>query len=262
MDNRTNSNNAATNAAPLYIKSVNDLVSFRDKVNNGEDFKGKQVIQICTIEELKDWTPIGTMEHPFRGTYSGQNEVFKKITVQTDGVAGLFGCIEGATIEDVHIEGGSITGNKVGGICGHIRFNGVIQRCVNGAAVKGVGENAYAGGICGDSWGGTLTNCTNSGNITNESTSSSALAAGIAGASYQGMIDGCTNKGSINPVGGHSGGVCASNNEGTIRNSSNNGAVESGANKGGVCGWNNGTVEKCTSSMDMVPVGDGHPMID
>jgi hypothetical protein len=53
MDNQTNSNVAA-NAAPLFIKSMDDLVSFRDKVNNGEDFKDKQVIQACTIEELKD----------------------------------------------------------------------------------------------------------------------------------------------------------------------------------------------------------------
>lgn len=255
MNNQSNNN-----AAPLYIKSVNDLVSFRDKVNNGEDFKDKQVIQICTIEELKDWTPIGTMEHPFRGTYSGQNEVFKSITVQTDGVAGLFGCMEGGTIEDVRIEGGSITGNKAGGICGHIRFNGNIQRCVNGATVKGVGENAYAGGICGDSWGGTLTDCTNNGDVANESTSPSALTAGIAGASYQGTIDKCTNKGRINPVDGHCGGICASNNEGTIRNSDNGGALEGGANRGSICGWNNGEVVKCTSSINTAPIGDGHPM--
>lgn len=259
MDNQTNSN-AATNVAPLFIKSVNDLISFRDKVNNGEDFKDRQVIQLCPIEELKDWIPIGTMEHPFRGTYSGENGTFKSITVQTNGVAGLFGCIEGATIKNVCIESGSVTGNKVGGICGHIRFNGNIQRCENGATVKGVGEKAYAGGICGDSWGGTLTDCTNSGDIANESTSASALTAGIAGASYQGTIENGRNKGRIHPVGGHSGGICASNNKGTIRNSYNAGAVESGANKGSICGWNNGTIEKCISAIDMVPIGDGYPM--
>lgn len=261
MDNQTNSNVAA-NAAPLFIKSMDDLVSFRDKVNNGEDFKDKQVIQACTIEELKDWTPIGTMEHPFRGTYSGQNEVFKSITVQKDGVAGLFGCMEGGTIEDVRIEGGSIAGNKAGSICGHIRFSGNIRRCVNGAAIRGVGENAYAGGICGDSWGGTLTDCTNNGDVANDSTSPSSLTAGIAGASYQGTIENCINKGRIRPVGGHSGGICASNNQGTIRNCNNGGAVESGANKGSICGWNNGTVEKCTSTVDMALIGDGHPMVD
>lgn len=260
MDNQE-TNNASANAALLYIKSVNDLVSFRDKVNNGEDFKDKQVIQLCTIPELKNWIPIGTMEHPFRGIYSGQNEIFKSIAVQTDGVAGLFGCIEGATIEDVYIEGGSITGNKAGGICGHIRFNGIIRRCVNGAGVKGVGENAYAGGICGDSWGGTLADCTNNGTIANESKSPSALTAGIAGASYQGTIDKCTNKGRIHPAGGHCGGVCASNNEGNILNSDNGGMVEGGANQGSICGWNNGKVEKCTSSVNTSLIGDGHAMI-
>lgn len=247
---------------PIFITRLDELIEFRDKVNNGEDFKDKQIVQVCTIEELKDWISIGTMEHPFRGTYSGQNEVIKSITAHTDGVAGLFGCIEGAAIEDVHVEGGSVTGNKVGGICGHIRFNGFIRRCVNAATVKGVGENAYAGGICGDSWGGTLTDCTNKGNLTNESTSPSALTAGIAGASYQGMIDNCTSEGRINPVGGHSGGICASNNQGTIRNSNNAGMVESGSNKGSICGWNNGTIEKCKSTTDVVLIGEGHPMVD
>ena len=84
---------------PAFITNLTELIDFRDKVNIGEDFKGKQIIQVCTIEDLKDWTPIGTMEHPFRGIYSGQNEVFKNITVQSNGVAGLFGCIEGALLK-------------------------------------------------------------------------------------------------------------------------------------------------------------------
>ena len=246
---------------PAFITNLTEVIDFRDKVNNGEDFKGKQIIQVCTIEDLKDWTPIGTMEHPFRGIYSGQNEVFKNITVQSNGVAGLFGCIEGATIEDVCIRSGSVTGNKAGGICGHIRFNGTIQRCVNGASVKGIGENAYAGGICGDSWGGTLIDCANNGEIANESKSVSALTAGIAGASYQGIIDKCTNKGRVSPIGGHCGGICASNNEGTIRYSDNGGVIEGGANNGSICGWNNGKVEKSSSSIDTAPIGDGYPMV-
>lgn len=258
MNSKTNKN--ATDSSPLAITTLNDLISFRNRVNNGEDFHNKTILQVCDIEELNQWVPIGTMENPFRGSYFGQNQIIKKITVKSETVAGFFGCMEGGAIQDVHIVQGSIVGNKAGGICGHIRFNGKIERCSNASAVKGVGTNAYAGGICGDSWGGTLLSCMNSGEISNESPDVSSLSGGIAGANYEGKVESCTNKGSISPLTGHAGGIIASNNNGRISNCKNEQMVHSGRNKGGICGWNNGEVEKCTSSINMNPIGEGHPM--
>ena len=109
--------------------------------------------------------------------------------------------------------------------------------------------------------GGTLIDCANNGEIANESKSVSALTAGIAGASYQGIIDKCTNKGRVSPIGGHCGGICASNNEGRFRYSDNGRVIEGGANNGSICGWNNGKVEKSSSSIDTAPIGDGYPMV-
>lgn len=244
------------------IGNKEDLVSFRNRVNSGEDFKDTEIILLANINNLEDWTPIGTMEHPFRGVFHGQNCTISNISVHSDSVAGVFGCIENGIVEYLHVEGGKIIGNKAGGICGHIRFNGLIDHCTNSADVKGLGENAYAGGICGDSWGGTLRSCTNKGNIGNESSSVSALTGGIAGASYQGVIKECSNGGKLHPVGGHCGGVCASNNEGTISECDSKCAPTSGRNMGGICGWNNGKIERCTAvASDLPIIGEGKPAI-
>jgi hypothetical protein len=37
--------------------------------------------------------------------------------------------------------------------------------------------------------------------------------------------------------------------------------IEGGANNGSICGWNNGKVEKSSSSIDTAPIGDGYPMV-
>ena len=54
-------------------------------VNNGEDFKDRLVIQLCTTEELKGWIPIGTMEQVERMEYSN---VFGRQIQPTSGGVG------------------------------------------------------------------------------------------------------------------------------------------------------------------------------
>ena len=74
---------------------------------------------------------------------------------------GLFGDNAGL-IMNVGIEGGSIKGQSfVGGLCG---FNqGTISGCYNTAAVTGA--DMAIGGICGRTFGGTIKNCYNAGEI-------------------------------------------------------------------------------------------------
>lgn len=241
--------NASDGTVQHFIENINDLITFRDSVNGGKDFKNEIVVQNCDFEELKDWEPIGTLEHSFRGTYFGKKKTIGSITVKQDGVAGFFGCLRDGVIEEVYIVSGSITGHRAGGICGAAGIGSTIRKCFNGATIKGSGNAAYIGGICGESQA-LLSDCTNTGEIINESDGMQKLTGGIAGSSTgSGIIDSCQNKGHVRAAAEFIGGICAANNEGIIRNCVNDGMYEGSITQGGICGWNNGAVVNCTTSI-------------
>ncbi len=99
-----------------FIHNYSELVAFRNAVNDGQEFSDIKIVVAndIEIESGADWTPIGTDDHPFRGTFVGgapKNETetrdFTPTTRTIKGVKNgkLFGRTEGATIQDIHIIG-------------------------------------------------------------------------------------------------------------------------------------------------------------
>lgn len=122
----------AVTVNPYTIGSYEELLSFRTAVNSGTDFSGLVVTLTCDIDVSKaSWEPIGTLDHPFRGTfmggagYAGSSEIVVHTIrgLQIDGAAldnsdlGLFGVVEAATICDVVVQG-NVTGaeNRYAGL--------------------------------------------------------------------------------------------------------------------------------------------------
>ncbi|MDR1340874.1 MAG: 5'-nucleotidase C-terminal domain-containing protein, partial [Prevotellaceae bacterium] len=172
---------------PYQIFNANDLVYFRDHINQGK-FGGKYFKQIKDIDflwDIKNWIPIGTMEHPFSGHYDGSRCLISNLIVNNDNLAGLFGRMSGGSIKKVRIgPNSSIAGRRAGAVCAYIYKGGTIEDCQNNAPVEG-SENA--GGICGYSYGGRIIHCVNRGRIW--STGLSSLSGGIAGASaFEGAL--------------------------------------------------------------------------
>lgn len=235
-------NGNGTQENPYQINSRDDLISYRDKINKGEDFKEKYFIQTTDIDlgPLNDWMPIGTMEHPFSGFYDGKNHKIYCIKVNVEVAAGFFGCLSYARIENLTIEEGSVHGELSGAICGHIRHDSTIKNCHN-KTVSVFGKK-NAGGICGDSWGGKIRGCTNTGKITGED--NSTVVGGIAGTSAFGaLICSCINRGDVNNRISQIGGICASNNQAIIANCINAGMLGKTQKEcGNICGWNNGFI--------------------
>lgn len=128
------------------IETYEELLSFRTAVNSGVDFEGLIVALNADINvSAAAWEPIGTLEHPFRGTFSGANgqqgsddvsvHTISGIRVDgaslgaTSGIAsagsaaqgcdnlGLFGVTEAATIKNIIVDG-NITGpaNRYAGL--------------------------------------------------------------------------------------------------------------------------------------------------
>lgn len=168
-----------------YIRNLDELVSLRDQVNSGMDFRDIQVVQLCPFEKLDDWTPIGTQEHPFRGIYNGFNQVIKEIYSWKQGEAGLFGYVENAVIEDVTIEQGTVAGEQAAGICVSVK-NSTVQGCRCGAFIKSIYNPEVAGGIVGINDNGTVKSCIFGGRM-----ESTAIYGGICGKN-NGTVSECT----------------------------------------------------------------------
>lgn len=169
----------------FYIRSLDELVLFRNQVNSGMDFRGIQVIQLCPFEKLDDWTPIGSRTSPFRGAYNGCNEPIKEIYSWKQGVAGLFGYIEDAIIENVTIEQGTAAGEQAAGICVSAK-NSTVQGCRCGVLIKSIHTPEVAGGIVAINDNGTVKGCIFSGRM-----ESTVTCGGIC-AQNNGTVSECT----------------------------------------------------------------------
>ena len=135
-----------------------------------------------TVNEgtFKEWTPIATSASPYTGIFDGQNHTISGLYFnQEDSYdVGLFGRNNGkianAGILDSYFYGTS----KVGGVCGN-NYTGTITNCYNTGSVSGLGT---LGGVSGYNSKGTITNCYNVGSV--------------SGSGYVGGVNGW-NKGTI-----------------------------------------------------------------
>ena len=140
----------------------------------------------------------------------------------------------GAWVYDCTIEGcanyGDMTGaNRAGGICGN--FSGTMTDCTNNGNVTSTGNGA-AGGIIGILGGeSTISDCVNNGNVTTTSSNVNASAAGILGQlpSKKAHINSCTNNGDITAEQSHAAGIAVSLYGGIEANGCTNTGVIAGA---------------------------------
>ncbi len=161
------------------VHSYAQLVTLATNIQGGKDYAGMEVhlkndIDFNEIEsvslrraiesrEASDWLPIGTKDHPFRGTFDGEGNTIRnfKTAVSTDATeVGFFGNIDGATIQHLHfvdvvvdateaVSGpvGAVGAVVVGQAQGAVTVKDVT---VTNATVNGAEENnATVGGLVG-----------------------------------------------------------------------------------------------------------------
>ena len=154
-----------------YTVTTDDGLRNVAKLVNEE---GKTDINITLDTDLTltgEWTPIGTESHQYTGTFDGGGHTITGLTVKgSDEYAGLFGYIgkDGGTVKNVKLENVQITSNNqyanVGGVAGYSRGN--IENCSVSGSVSGNsnsnGTSNCVGGVVGQQYGGTITECTSS----------------------------------------------------------------------------------------------------
>ncbi len=271
-----------TEEAPYLISTAEELMFFRDSVNAGNTYEGKYVKVTATEIDLsgENWTSIGngtrddcgfgTGTTPFKGYFDGNGVTITGLTIDTASekyaFVGLFGALEGGTIENITLENvnidggassstaalvggmlggtvsnitvsGTITANECAGVVGRIFANGTVKNCTNSADVTATGNSAA--GIVGKAYYTRedqlmlIENCTNSGAI------KSAYSAGGIVALSAGNVKNCTNNGTVEATGASgTGGIVGEQvNNGTVSGNTNNADIKGAYNAGGIAGW-------------------------
>lgn len=173
----------------VKISTLEELESFRNKVNNGDVSKWKQLIGELTADiDMSEkygigkelWTSIGTEEHPFEGIFDGNGHTVN-VSIESE-TGGLFGYTTvNSKIENLNTVGSmTVRGTIHFGIpsSSSLRHIGVIagynigsiDDCFNSADLNYTGNYAAVGGIAGTAVNG-VTNCCNIGKITIMNTS-------------------------------------------------------------------------------------------
>ena len=268
---------------PLGISVPEDLIAFRDDVNDKKDLRPwmdsdstVHLLANLDMSSVADWTPIG--EHTyyllfnernssFSGTFDGNNHTISNlnITGTTYRSTGLFGSVINAEIRDlildqscsVTVTPGDYQYMATGGICGTLA-GGTVNNCHFRGSIKvsGNSTSASTGGIAGV----MTTDLYHNPAVVSYSSNSGSVeglyeTGGIAGTQTTSVISYCENKAGAVVKGIEStGGICGySGIDATIRNSQNRGAVQGTGNMtGGICGdqYDGSLITDCANLAD------------
>ena len=212
--------------------------------------EGKTDINITLDTDLTltgEWTPIGTESQPYTGTFNGKDKTITGLTVNQEGTnyVGLIGYLgSGGKVHNVVLEGVQITSDNRSGYAGGVAgnsFGGTLENCSVSGSVSG---SFSVGGVVGSQWGGSITGCNSSATVKGV-----IFAGGIAGETNSGAsLTGCYATGDVTVENdgtnnSHAGGVVGYNGGGTLTACYATGSVTgSGSGTiyvGGVTGSNN-----------------------
>lgn len=277
---------AATNeTADLTISTADELVAFAANVNSGTTYEDELIVLSGDINMsgVVNFTPIGTWDHPFLGTFDGQGHIIENLSVSiengdTNIRAGLFGCVgddeyevggavQNFTIKSAIIEnastsnsGGTQEGKEAAesstGIAVATLRWGTVNNITTTPDCRATGYYR-TGGIVGDVRGANnvsvISMCVNNATVVGNN----LYTGGIVGAAHDvsltpsvmgSTIENCTNNGSVTAAnnGSNVGGIVGYADRATITNCKNSGVITGLGNygTGGIVGCNVYNIKK------------------
>lgn len=228
------STGAGTESDPFIITTVEEM----KKVGSGTDgwdldSHYRLLVNLDLGGSDNPWTPIGTSDNDFTGTFDGYNNMISGLYINdsSSDYQGLFGCTNTATIKNLGISG-KVTGNKhVGGLVG-AAYSSTITDCYNTAEISG--EDDYIGGIVGVAYTTTtIANCYNTATVSG----ASDYVGGVTGytESSDVSITNCYNTGDISGTSSFIGGVVGYSNC-SLTDCYNTATVKGDSSVGGLAG--------------------------
>ncbi len=211
------------------------------------------------------FVPVGSNGTPFTGSFDGQGHTITGLTISrgSTNYVGLFGYTVGATIGDVILSGGSITGGDgVGALIGYM-LGGSVAAASASATVSGTSTGeANTGGLIGTVDGGTVSDAYASGNVTGAGYQVGGLVGFLVngGAITRSYATGNVTGTSSTPGNGYIGGLVGANgysgDGGTISQSYATGTVTGSAGPiGGFVGHNEGTISDSYATGSVIGLG-------
>lgn len=250
-----------TQTYPYQIEDVNQLLVFQSIVNGtysstqaANPAACAEVTKNLEMRGVTGFSPIGTKDHPYTGTFVGDYEhkggtdhpanIHElKIDSSSDAV-GLFGYVDGAKIQNIKLWDSKITvthsyagraGSYAGGIVGYAKGAAKIENCSTDN-ITITADSRHIGGIIGRGEGSTeISNCTNTSTLTGK-----YHVGGIAGSLFESSITSCGNRGNLPATESRTcvGGIVGILHAGQISTCYNTGEVVGGsdADIGGILG--------------------------
>ncbi|MFO7888202.1 MAG: S-layer homology domain-containing protein, partial [Eubacteriales bacterium] len=236
-DQNSYSNGSGTIDDPYLVSSIDDLKEVGENLD--KHFKQTQNIDLLSID---DWTPIGTSDNPFTGTYDGGGFNIRNLKIASDkDGSGLFGYIStDSAIKNINLVEPNIdlSIRFVGSLVGYSN-GGIIENCstINGS----ISADEYVGGLVGVAKSSLITNSFFDGDVEAKFTDESRVG-GLVG--YTNIIDDNTKSTIIEECfadstttgGQFSGGLIGDSNSGIVKNSFSSGIVNGSSNTGGLIG--------------------------
>lgn len=156
---------AGTEEAPIAISSRTVLAALAQRVNSGNSYAGCYFVLTQDLTLSGSWTPIGTQEHPFSGSFDGGLHTISglKVTDPETGLGGLFGATDGARIQNLAVKG-TVSAAKYAGALIALAKDTMVRNCASYGEVST--ESGIAGGLIGHGEGSTSAeNCLLHGSV-------------------------------------------------------------------------------------------------
>ena len=152
-----------TEENPYQIYTSNQLALLAQQTNNGTGgdayYKIMENINLANCDGgIQQWISIGTPEHPFTGHFDGWGDAKTILNLHqtiTDGdaqpVGGLFGCTNGAEINNVHLVQCYVSGNGkyVGTLVGYAGLTNISNCSIYDGRASTDKQYGIAGGLVG-----------------------------------------------------------------------------------------------------------------
>ena len=175
-------------AAPVEIRTTDDLMKIDDSdVNLSLDY--------ILMDDLdftgKTFAPIGSDNHPFTGTFNGNNHTISNITFSDNKMdyVGLFSFTDGASISSLSLEYINLTGcGYVGGLIGQANNTSISNSSLNNSNLTG--SNLTGSDLSGSSlFGGLLSSGFLSGGLVGFMHNSSVIHCSVSNSHTNGNVE-------------------------------------------------------------------------
>ena len=195
----------------MWVEDVKQLQAINTNLNGNYALRNS-IDATSTATAGNSFTSIGSDNNAFKGKFDGIDYNIFGLTIDNNNKSntGLFGETNGATIRNVTLVGGKITGgDDTGALVGHA-MNSTITNVVNSAEVNG---NRNVGGLIGAATNSTVENAVNTGKVYSNGGSDNnndivSNAGGLIGYMYNGKLDGNSyNLGDVSGDGYNVGGL-------------------------------------------------------